>query len=90
MLLLGSLAKQRGADSHPSCASRDRSFQVVGHPHRQGIELDTGAAPLMIQGRITVLSPVVDPASGLRRIKLVFDNPDGRVVPGIAGLLLIE
>lgn len=39
------------------------------------------------EGRIVFISPVLDPASGLLRIKALFDNPDGRLRPGVAGQL---
>ena len=38
-------------------------------------------------GKIVFISPVVDPASGLLRIKAVFANPDSRLRPGVAGRL---
>ena len=50
----------------------------------------TGASPITVQGQIILLSPVTDPASGLRRVKLLFDNADGRVIPGVAGKLILE
>ncbi len=54
------------------------------------LELDGGAAPVSVSAQITFLAPTVDAASGLRRIKLLFDNSDGRVVPGVSGRLLVE
>lgn len=54
------------------------------------IEIESGASPVMVQGQISYLAPTVDPASGLRRVKLLFDNADGRVVPGVAGRLMLE
>jgi RND family efflux transporter MFP subunit len=58
------------------------------------LELEVGAGPgttsMEVQGTISFLSPVVDPASGLRRVKLLFDNANGRVVPGVAGRLLLD
>lgn len=39
------------------------------------------------EGKIVFISPVVDPASGLLRIKAQFANPEGRLRPGVAGLL---
>ncbi|MGC9450590.1 MAG: efflux RND transporter periplasmic adaptor subunit [Oceanipulchritudo sp.] len=38
-------------------------------------------------GKIVFISPVVDPASGLLRIKARFSNPEGQVRPGEGGLL---
>jgi membrane fusion protein (multidrug efflux system) len=40
-----------------------------------------------IPGEVVFISPVVDSASGLLRIKAVCSNPDGRVRPGEGGLL---
>ncbi len=54
------------------------------------LEVDSGASPIALSGQVSFLAPTVDAASGLRRIKLVFDNPDGRVVPGVSGRLLLD
>lgn len=40
-------------------------------------------------GKVVFISPVVDPASGLLRIKVLFDNPNSRLRPGIAGQLVL-
>ena len=42
------------------------------------------------RGVVDYVSPVVDPSSGLREIKVLFDNPDGRVLPGVTGTLLFS
>jgi len=49
------------------------------------LEIETSTKPATISGQITFLSPVIDPASGLRRVKVLFDNADGNVNPGVAG-----
>jgi RND family efflux transporter MFP subunit len=54
------------------------------------LEIESGADFVKVQARISFLAPTVDPASGLRRVKLLFENGDGRVVPGVAGRLLME
>jgi len=41
------------------------------------------------QGVVDFISPVVDPSSGLREIKVVFDNPGGKVLPGVAGTVFL-
>jgi RND family efflux transporter MFP subunit len=46
--------------------------------------------PLAVQGTVEFVSPLVDPSSGLRQVKVVFDNPDGRVRPGVAGTIAGE
>lgn len=45
---------------------------------------------LRLTGRITYISPVVDPASGLVKLTAVFPNPDGRVRPGVTAQLLLN
>jgi RND family efflux transporter MFP subunit len=47
-----------------------------------------GLAPAASRGIVDYVSPVVDPSSGLREIKILFDNPDGRVLPGVTGTVL--
>jgi RND family efflux transporter MFP subunit len=49
------------------------------------LEIDTGGTPVRLAGIISFVSPVVDPASGLLKVKVVFDNPDGAIRPGVAG-----
>jgi RND family efflux transporter MFP subunit len=65
-----------------SLAGRLRLDQAV----QLEIESTAGAAPLT--GKIVFLSPVVDPASGLQKVKVLFDNADGRIRPGVAGKML--
>lgn len=50
---------------------------------------ESSEAAARLNGKIVFVSPVVDPASGLLRIKALFANPDGRVRPGVAGRLLL-
>lgn len=53
------------------------------------VRLETGpeSGPEKYAGKIVFISPVVDPASGLLRVKAIFDNPGGRLRPGVAGRL---
>lgn len=43
-----------------------------------------------VSAKICFVSPVVDAASGLARVKAIFDNPDGKIRPGLAAKLLVE
>jgi multidrug resistance efflux pump len=52
------------------------------------IEIDGTEAPVI--GKICFISPVVDPASGLARVKALFQNDDGKIRPGIAAKLKPE
>jgi RND family efflux transporter MFP subunit len=41
------------------------------------------------EGVVDFVSPVVDPSSCLREIKVLFDNPGGKVLPGVTGTVLL-
>ena len=50
------------------------------------IEVDGGQT---VSGKICFISPVVDAASGLARVKAVFDNADGKIRPGLAAKMTV-
>ena len=54
------------------------------------IEVDSGNTTTPVTGKISYISPVVDPASGLLKVKAVFDNPDAKVRPGVAARMQLE
>lgn len=66
----------------------------LGHSLKKGqkvdIEVMAGAQWLPQNGKIVFVSPVVDQASGLLEVKLEFDNSDGRIRPGVPGVMLVE
>lgn len=41
-----------------------------------------------VSGKISFISPVVDAASGLTRIKALFDNTDGKIRPGLSATMI--
>ncbi len=49
-----------------------------------------GNDSLARMGKIVFVSPVVDPASGLLKVKAVFDNKDGEIHPGVAGIMYLD
>ncbi len=53
------------------------------------LEIETGNATLPVTGKVTFISPVVDPASGLVRVKVMFENPDGKIRPGLSAKMLL-
>lgn len=57
----------------------------------QAVELRirAGEDAITKKGRIIFVSPVVDPASGLIKVKAVFENQDSRIYPGVAGGMLL-
>ena len=51
------------------------------------VEVEAGASTAVFQAIISFVSPVVDPASGLLKVKAIFENPDERIRPGLAGTM---
>jgi membrane fusion protein (multidrug efflux system) len=52
------------------------------------VRLDVGSDEQQrFEGKVVFISPVVDPGSGLLRIKALFTNANGRLRPGVAGVL---
>lgn len=54
------------------------------------LEIEAGDKMENFSGTVFFVSPVVDPASGLMRVKIVFDNPEGKIRPGVAGRMLLQ
>ncbi len=54
------------------------------------LEVESGPAAVLTQGNISFVSPVVDAASGLMKVKVIFENPDGKIRPGVAGKMTFE
>lgn len=65
----------------------------AGHALKAGqpvqLEIEAGDKAATVSGTIFFVSPVVDPASGLMRVKVVFENPEGKIRPGVAGRMLL-
>jgi len=75
----------------------ERAFLVVNVPAERARRLTLGEEVQLLfvmdenvsrRGEVAFLSPVVDPASGLRRVKMVFENAEPKVEPGISGFWL--
>ena len=54
------------------------------------LEVDAGTSPATFTGSVFFVSPVVDPASGLMRVKVIFENLEARIRPGVAGRMYLE
>lgn len=54
------------------------------------LQLQTENNPVSQKAVISFISPVVDPASGLSKVKALFDNQDGKVIPGVTGIMLLQ
>jgi RND family efflux transporter MFP subunit len=53
------------------------------------LEIEAADASVALEGKISYLSPVVDPASGLLKVKVLFDNTGGKIRPGVAGRMYL-
>lgn len=54
------------------------------------LQISSGSGPIKLDGKLVFLAPVVDPASGLQKVKVLFDNASGKVPPGVAGKMILE
>lgn len=68
----------------PGIAKRLRSGTRVR------VRFDEFADPFIKPGTVDFVSPVVDPSSGLREVKVLIDNRDGKITPGATGSLLLD
>lgn len=53
------------------------------------LEVETGATVATVTSKVILISPVADPASGLVKIRTVFDNPEGKIRPGLPARIFI-
>jgi RND family efflux transporter MFP subunit len=54
---------------------------------KRNVELETGSTAPRATGRITFISPVADPASGLVEVEVTIDNLTGAIRPGVRGTI---
>jgi len=54
------------------------------------LEIDLGSGKAVVPGRIVFVSPMVDPASGLQKLKILFENKDALIRPGLTGVMLSD
>ncbi len=54
------------------------------------LEIEAGNSVVLVEGTISLVSPVVDPASGLLKVKVIFENADGKIRPGVAGKMILQ
>ncbi len=56
----------------------------------QSVKVEVEGAKNAVNGKLVLIAPVVDSASGLARVKVLFDNADGNVLAGLAGKMTLE
>ncbi len=44
--------------------------------------------PVEVRGKVQYVSPVVDPSSGLQEVRVLFENADGAIRPGVNGVMV--
>jgi len=54
------------------------------------IRIDGTRNPTILPGTVEYVAPVVDPSSGLREVKVLFDNENLQMNPGMTGTLLLK
>jgi multidrug resistance efflux pump len=72
------------ADVEPSVGPRLAVGKTVP------LDVQTGDRSAQVSGKIIYRAPVVDAASGLLKVKAVFQNPEGKIRPGVAGSISLE
>ena len=63
--------------------------RTLNQGQRLPLEIAAGSGHLRREGEIIYIAPVADAASGLMQVKVVFDNADGAIHPGVRARLLI-
>ncbi|MGN7613984.1 efflux RND transporter periplasmic adaptor subunit [Magnetococcales bacterium HHB-1] len=53
------------------------------------LNIQAGERTIKKQGKIIFIAPVVDPSSGLMKVKVEFPNEDNQVIPGVSGTMLL-
>ena len=69
------------------CNIEARSGYRIRSDQPVRLEIEAGNTPVLVNGVISFISPVVDPASGLLKVKALFDNPNGKIRPGVTGTM---
>ncbi|MBL9140129.1 MAG: efflux RND transporter periplasmic adaptor subunit [Verrucomicrobiales bacterium] len=54
------------------------------------LEFEGQQGVIRLDGKVHYIAPVIEPASGLLRVKILFDNPGLRIRPGVAGRMVLE
>jgi RND family efflux transporter MFP subunit len=54
------------------------------------LKIQEADGTVTVQGTVEYVSPLVDASSGLREVKVVFENPVGKIHPGVTGAIVTE
>lgn len=67
-----------------------RTGFIIREGQQVRLEIESGPSTATFPGTIKYVAPVVDAASGLMKVKAVFENPSGRIRPGVAGRMVLK
>jgi multidrug resistance efflux pump len=74
---------------HLVCNLEARAGHMLAVGQSVKLEIESGTSVLPVEGRVDFVSPVVDPASGLLKMKVLFENREGKIRPGVAGVMIL-
>ena len=72
------------------CTVEERVGRTLKSGPDVDLEIQAGAETIKIRGKITYVDPLVDPASGLQKVKVLFENEEGEIHPGVAGTMFVD
>lgn len=70
------------------CNLEAREAAMLKHDQTVRLQIETGNKPVTVEGKVAFLSPVADKASGLINVKVVFDNLNGAIRPGLSAQMI--
>jgi RND family efflux transporter MFP subunit len=56
----------------------------------QEVKVEVLGSPVPVKASISFIAPVVDSASGLAKVKALFDNAEGKIRPGLSAKMVFE
>jgi len=71
------------------CNIEEQRGRNLKKGHIVNLRLQTGSNTIEKKGKIIFVSPVVDQASNLLKVKAEFENHDGSIRPGVPGTMLL-
>lgn len=73
-----------------TCNIEERYASTLCQGKKVQLQIQTGVTTQTKTGEVVFVAPVVDPASGLMKIKILFDNSNLTIRPGVSGQLVIN
>jgi len=77
-------------ECHFVCNVEERFGRALRPGQQVKLRIQAGTKKINKKGKLVFVSPVVDPASGLLKVKARFDNREMTINPGISGKILFH